>query len=280
MLSQSIDFSKIVILDTETTGTDPVYDRITQIAIIHGDKTFNSLINPMMPIPKEVQDMNGITDEKVKDAPTFANIAFKFVHMLPSEGNGLFLMAYNAIGLDVPILWEELHRCNYPWHIDLNRVIDPGIIFKKKEPRDLSAAVKFFCSREMAGAHDALNDARETLNVFNGQIHRYVDVAEMGLEQLSDYSRHANICDVHGKIAINKDGDYIYNFGKKRGVRIEDDPGFGRWMLSKDFSDNTKEWIDRAFQAIEEKWQRIQEAEHTAQEEHGREMRESQGGLF
>lgn len=270
MQSQPLDYSKIVIIDTETTGTDPVYDRITQIAILHGDKTFNSLVNPMVPIPKEVQDLNGITDEKVKDAPLFESIAPQFIHMLPNEGNGLYLLAYNAIGLDVPILWEELHRCGYPWHVDLSRIIDPGLIFKKKEPRDLAAAVEFYCSREMVDAHDALADAMETWNVLRGQIHRYSDVAEMDLPTLANFSRHNQVVDVHGKIAINKDGDYIYNFGKKARVRLEDDPGFGRWMLTKDFSENTKEWIRIAFDKIEEKLRRDYKSE----------TQESQGGLF
>lgn len=284
MLSQPIDFSQIVGLDLETTGLDTCKDRIIQVAIAvmrGGDfMEYQTLVNPERPIPKEVQELTGITDEMVKDAPNFQSILQELIRILPTKANNKYLLAYNGIHFDVPFLWEELNRVGYNWDVDLTKIIDPGTIFKKKEGRSLSDAVLFYCNRPMVDAHNAMQDVKETFNVLQGQIHRYVDLAEMDLNQLAIFSRHSEPCDVHGKIAIDKDGDYIYNFGQKRGVKIKDDMGFGRWMLSKDFSDNTKEWLERAFQSIEEKWQRQQEEERISQEEHQRETRESQGGLF
>ncbi len=256
MLSQPIDFSKIVGLDLETTGTDTCKDRIIQIGIIDYEGPtplyYDQFVNPRRPIPREIQELTGISEAQVTAARPFEDCVQYFSRMLPTKQNGKYLLAYNGIHFDVPFLWEELNRAGYNWDVDLTKIIDPGTIFKKKEGRSLSDAVLFYCNRPMVDAHNAMQDVKETFNVLQGQIHRYVDLAEMDLNQLARFSRHSEPCDVHGKIAIDKDGDYIYNFGQKRGVKIKDDIGFGRWMLSKDFSDNTKEWLGKAFDAIAE----------------------------
>lgn len=272
---------RTIIFDLEATGPEPSKAKIIQFAfkVVSEGVThcFNNLVNPGIPIPMEVQELTGITDEMVKDKPLFSHFALKIDAIVQMKDDD-FIVGYNAPRFDVPLLYDELAACGIQWNVDLRRVIDPGGIFKRREERTLSAAVKFFLNQDIEGAHTAMGDVEATIAVLNAQIERYQDLPK-NWQDLAIYSQYDNIaCDVHGKIGRDKDGDYIYLFGKSKGVKIKDDPGFGRWMLGKDFSFNTRQVVEQALEEIEREWSRIQEEEQTAQEEHHH--RETQGGLF
>lgn len=235
---------KIVFFDLETTGLDVAQDRICSIAI----KVFNpdliqvvyeyySLINPKIAIPQEASDIHGITNTMVQDAPTFAEAA-KIIQHLFTES---VIVGYNIMQFDLAMLQSEFDRYAHPGIINCE-YIDAAVIFKRKEERTLSAALKFFCNKEMQDAHNAKADVDATVDVFKAQLSRYSDLSEMPVEELQKYSNYdKGIVDFAGKLALNDSGEVIYNFGKSKGKRVVDDPGFGEWMLKQDFiTEDTK----------------------------------------
>lgn len=237
---------KIVFFDLETTGLDVAQDRICSIAI----KVFNpdltqvvdeyySLINPKIAIPKEASDIHGITNEMVKDAPTFIEAAAHFINFETFCDS--VIVGYNIMQFDLAMLQSEFDRYAHPGIINCE-YIDAAVIFKRKEERTLSAALKFFCNKEMQDAHNAKADVDATVDVFKAQLSRYSDLAQMPVEDLQKYSNYdKGIVDFAGKLALNDSGEVIYNFGKAKGKRVDDDPGFGEWMLKQDFiTEDTK----------------------------------------
>ena len=239
---------EILFLDLETTGTDPVKDRIVQVGMIRSMHDFrileelSQLVNPGMPIPAEAQAIHKITDAKVAGEPRFSEVAGKVHDLL----RGRVVAGFGVSWFDVGFLWEELNRSGIQWDTTDLRVIDAGVIFKKKEPRTLSAAMKFYLGVEHDKAHDALADSRASLEVLETQCHCYEELRFMGLDQLVAFSRYDdnNRIDFAGKLILEQ-GYAVYNIGKAKGVRVCDDPGFGRWMLTKDFSEQTKVCVRR-----------------------------------
>lgn len=235
----------IVFLDLETTGVNIATDRITEVAAILCDenlkeiKRFHSLVNPGKLIPKEVEDLTGITNDRVKDAPPFSEIASALYRFLDGHDIG----GFGCINFDVPLLWEEFHRATIDWDLTDVSVIDAGNIFKKKEERTLSAAVRFYLGHDHEGAHSAMADTEATLGVFVEQAKRYQLASDSKeLAQLSAFDRRV---DLSGKIILNDSGTPVYGFGKVRGVPVAQDHGFAWWMLGKDFPAQTKAVIRR-----------------------------------
>lgn len=240
----------IVILDVESTGTDPAKDRIVTLAMAkvaypHGDANDGELLihdwytcqcNPGFPMSEEVIACHGITNEMAASFPPFSTFAPNIERFL----NGCDLAGFNCNNFDVPILWEELYRAGITWNMEGVRVIDAGNIFKKKEERTLSAAVQFYCKREHGKAHDAEADVRATLDVLCAQLQRYQDLAKFSVQELAAFSAMDERIDLAGKIVKGPDGDPVYTLRKVKGVKVKDDPGFAYWMLDKEFPENTK----------------------------------------
>lgn len=231
-------------IDLETTGVDPVEDRIIQFGVVmlHPDghrTTFEQMFNPGVPIKPGATAVHGITDAIVADKPPFKDFAEKIYRGL----KGKDLLGYNLRSLDLPMIDEELRRCGLSLDLAGVHVIDAFGIFAKKEPRDLAAAVKKYCHRDHAGAHGALADAEATLDVLAGQQSFYGDIAEMTLNQLAAFSKRDDVelVDLGGKLYRDKDGDVRFAFGKHRDVKIRDEMGFASWMMSKDFPGSTKD---------------------------------------
>jgi len=226
----------LLCFDIEGTGTDPGNDRIVQIAWRIGSEASKLLINPGRPIPEDSIEIHGITDEMVKDAPTFKHVA----SALFEEFKNCDLLGFNGVNYDVPILWEEFYRAGINWDLSKTRILDAGTLFKRREERSLTAALRFYCDKELEGAHDALNDVNATLEVWNGQLARYglTDCDRETLERESNYEEKR--LDLAGKIIVGKDGRPTYTLHKVRGIAVEDDTGFAHWMLRSDFSANTK----------------------------------------
>ncbi len=237
----------IAFLDWETTGTDVVADRIVQMHITKVDPTSwdiieerGTLINPGVPIPKGASDIHGITDDMVKDAPRFAQVAKSLYSFLRDCNVG----GFNIINFDVPMLSEEFIRCEIEWPVMGTLFFDAYKIFADKERRDLTGAVKFYLQREMEGAHGAKADVHATIDIFKAQIDKYEDLKAMNLEELSKFCVGHNTVDLAGKIVLNEEGVPTYGFGKDKGKTIKDNPGFGFWMLKNSFPSETKKVLE------------------------------------
>jgi DNA polymerase-3 subunit epsilon len=245
----------IVFLDIESTGVDPVHDRIVELGMVaylpDGQRVpWSKRFNPEMPIPPASTEVHGITDEDVKDCPLFADYAGKVARSIAGKD----LAGYNPWRMDLPMLDEELRRAGHKLDLTGVRVIDCFGIFSKKEPKKLEDAVRKYCGREHDGAHGALADAAATLDVFLGQIGMYPELAAMELGSIADFSRIQDnpYIDVAGKLYRDKDGDARYAFGPQRDKKVSDEPGFGHWMLNKDFPESTREALMAEFDRLAE----------------------------
>ena len=234
----------LLFFDLETTGINIVKDRIIEISYVkvspngkEESRTFR--VNPGMPIPLESTAIHGITDEDVKDCPTFKEIA----KTLAKQIEGCDLAGYNSNRFDIPMLAEEFLRAGVD--IDLNRrkFIDVQTIFHKMEQRTLSAAYKFYCDKDLENAHTAEADTRATYEVLQAQLDRYPALKnDVGF--LSQFSSYSNNVDFAGRMVYNDKGEEVINFGKYKGRLaaevLKADPGYYSWIMNGDFPLNTK----------------------------------------
>ena len=203
-------------------------------------------INPCMPIPAGASAVHGIYDADVADCPTFDVVA----HNLYKYLEGCDLAGYNIVKFDVPMLQEEFKRCGLELSMKERKLIDVFNIFCRLYPRNLSAAYKFFCDGDLEDAHSALADTDATVAVLFGQLAKHPELPrEMaGLAEFSA-ARDADFVDSEGRLKFSGD-EVVINFGKNSGRRLRDlaseDPGFLRWMLRSDFSDEVKKVIQNA----------------------------------
>ncbi len=267
----------LVIFDLETTGLDLVKDRIIQISYIKvfpdgKEERVNEMVNPEKIIPVEVQDLTGITNDMVKDKPTFKQLAAR----LEKAFTGCDFAGFNSNHFDVPLLAEEFLRAGVNFDFSKCRLIDVCTIFKKLERRNLAAAYLFYCGRKMEEdfeAHRADQDTEATYRVLMGQLDMYTAerqeepdrVLQNDMQFLSDFSRQNNNVDFAGRIVwaerkdaagkpvLQADGTpqliETFNFGKYKGVPVaqvlRSDPGYYSWMLGGDFTNNTKQVLTR-----------------------------------
>ena len=240
----------IVFFDLETTGTSITKDRIVEISYLkvhpNGKEEIKTKrINPEMPIPKESTDIHGITDEDVKDAPTFKQVA----KSLADQIEGCDLAGFNSSRFDIPLLAEEFLRVGLDVDFSKKKLIDVQIIFHKKEQRTLEAAYKFYCDKSLIDAHSAEADTKATYEVLKAQLDRYNDLPnDMG--QLSEeYSFFNNNVDLSGRIIKNENGIEVFNFGKHKGKPVAEvlktEPSFYAWMMDADFPLNTKQALTK-----------------------------------
>ena len=241
----------LVFFDIESTGTNPYRDRIVEIAVIKvmpdgSREDVVRRINPCIPIPAGASAVHGIYDADVADCPTFDVVA----HNLYKYLEGCDLAGYNIVKFDVPMLQEEFKRCGLELSMKERKLIDVFNIFCRLYPRNLSAAYKFFCNGNLEDAHSALADTDATVSVLFGQLAKHPELPrEMaGLAEFSA-ARDADFVDSEGRLKFSGD-EVVINFGKNSGRRLRDlaseDPGFLRWMLRSDFSDEVKTVIKNA----------------------------------
>lgn len=270
----------LVVFDLEATGLDLVNDRIIQISYVKvspGDKEGEEerksiFVNPGKPIPAFVQQLTGITDDMVKDAPTFKQLA----KQLADSFIGCDFAGFNSDRFDVPMLAEEFLRAGIDFDFSKCRLIDAQNIFHKREPRNLAAAYRFYTGHKMEDdfrAHRADQDAEATYRVLMGEVDKYdpttVEEPSQALPNdmnvLAEESRMNNnvdfagrivwedVKDKNGKALTDKDGKplrhEVFNFGKYKGHVVTDvlhrDPGYYSWMLNADFTLNTKQVLTR-----------------------------------
>lgn len=267
----------LVIFDLETTGLDLVNDRIIQISYIkvHPDgkeERGDYLVNPEKPIPSEIAALTGISDADVADAKTFKQLSSD----LEAKFKGCDFAGFNSNHFDIPLLAEEFLRAGIDFDFGKCRLIDVQTIFHKMERRNLSAAYKFYCGRKMEedfAAHRADQDTEATYRVLQGELDRYdplkAETPDRALpndmDYLAEFSKTNNYVDFAGRIIwkemvddkneIMKDKDgkplmhEVFNFGKYKGWDVAEvlrrDPGYYSWMLSSDFTNNTKQVLTR-----------------------------------
>ena len=235
----------LVFFDLETTGINIVKDRIVEISFVKvhpngKEECKTRRINPEMPIPPESTAIHGITDEDVKDCPTFKEIA----KSLAAQIEGCDLAGYNSNRFDIPLLVEEFLRAGVDIDLNKRKFVDVQTIFHKMEQRTLSAAYKFYCDKSLENAHTAEADTMATYEILKAQLDRYPDDLQNDIEFLSKYSSFTNNVDFAGRMVYNEDGKETINFGKYKGKLVEEvlknDPGYYSWIMNGDVPLNTK----------------------------------------
>jgi DNA polymerase-3 subunit epsilon len=247
----------IAFFDLETTGIKVATDRIVEISIVRqqvdGTTKIKTLrINPEMHIPEEVTEIHGISDEDVKDCPTFKQVARELAQFL----DNCDLAGYNSNHFDIPLLVEEFLRAEIDFDLKGRRFVDVQNIFHKMEPRNLGAAYKFYCSKDLVNAHSAEADTIATYEILKAQLDRYADVAFKDrkgnisqpvvndIKALSEFSHSTNSVDLIGHIVYNDKNVEVFNFGKHKGKAVaqvfKDEPSYYDWMMKSDFPLSTK----------------------------------------
>ena len=244
MLSLKLD-RPLVVFDIESTGTSPRKDRIIELAAIKvapdgSEERRTWLLNPEMPIPPETTAIHGITDEIVKDCPTFADKADEIFEFF----KGADLSGFNADRFDIPCLEEEFARVGLNLAATSRRHVDVQRIYHKMEPRDLTAAVKFYLGRPHEGAHGAEADAAATLEVLKAQMERYPDLPKTSAKMDEYLVPHDPLnADRNGMLRW-KNGELTVNFGKKKGESLTklllNEPNYLRWLVKGDFDSEVR----------------------------------------
>jgi DNA polymerase-3 subunit epsilon len=247
----------IAFFDLETTGIKVATDRIVEISIVRqqvdGTTKIKTLrINPEMHIPAEVTEIHGISDEDVRDCPKFKEVAHELAHFLENCD----LAGYNSNHFDIPLLVEEFLRADVDFDLKGRRFVDVQNIFHKMEPRNLSAAYKFYCSKDLENAHSAEADTIATYEILKAQLDRYAEATFKDrkgnlsrpvindVKALSDFSWSTRAVDLIGHIVFNEKNIEVFNFGKHKGKPVAqvfiDEPSYYSWMMKGEFPLSTK----------------------------------------
>lgn len=234
----------LAIFDLETTGVNIASDRIVEIAIVRiqldgSQQVKRKLINPGMPIPEAATAVHKITNDMVKNEPTFKQAANEIKQFI----EGCDLGGFNSNRFDIPLLVEEFLRVDQPLDLSKVKLVDVQKIFHTMEQRTLSAAYKFYCSKDLDGAHSAEVDASATVEVLLSQVQRYPQLGNsiesiikaIGEEEIVDFARRF----------VMENGKEVFNFGKYKGQAVEDvlrkERQYYDWMMNGDFPLHTKQ---------------------------------------
>ncbi len=272
----------LIVFDLETTGLDLVKDRIIQISYIKvmpdgKEERGNYIVNPECYIQPAITQLTGISNDDVKDKPTFKQLA----KTLCDKFTGCDFAGFNSNHFDVPLLAEEFLRAGIDFDFSKCRLIDAQTIFHKMERRNLAAAYKFYCGRKMEDdfeAHRADQDTEATYRVLQAELDRYTEACQRELGEdpegrvlqndmdcLAEFSRvnrnvdfagrivWSEVKDAKGNIVTDKDGNPVmteyFNFGKYKGKPVTEvlqkDTGYYAWVMNSDFTYNTKQVLTR-----------------------------------
>ena len=235
----------IVFFDLETTGVQVSSDRIVEISILkifpNGNKESKTwLVNPTIPIPSESTEIHGISNEKVKNEPTFKELAPEISKLI----HNCDLAGYNSNKFDIPLLAEEFLRVGVDFDMKNRKAVDVQNIFHKMEQRTLIAAYKFYCNKELINAHSAEADTTATYEILLSQLEKYEEL-ENNINFLSEFSLlGGKFADLAGFIRYNNSGEEILSFGKYKGVTLKqiwkENKGYFSWIQNADFPLYTK----------------------------------------
>ena len=250
----------IIFIDLETTGINVATDRIIEISMMklspdNEKEILTERLNPTIPVSAQAMAIHGISDEDLKDKPTFAERACAYLNFIGNAD----LAGYNAIKFDIPLLVEEFLRAEVDFDIKNRRLVDVQNIFHKMEPRNLAAAYRFYCNKDLINAHSAEADAVATFEILKAQLDKYHGVSyeekdgtisqpiENDINKLSEFSYHNKNADLIGHIIFNEKGVEIFNFGKYKGRSVEQqfrkEPQYYDWMMKSHFPLSTKKVI-------------------------------------
>lgn len=240
----------IVFFDLETTGLDIANDRIVELCYIkvepNGNEESKAMrLNPEKHISESATKVHGISDEDVKDCPTFKEIAPALAETL----QGCDLAGFNSNKFDIPMLAEEFLRAGVDMDFSDRRFIDVQNIYHKMERRTLIAAYKYYCGKDLNDAHSALADTRATYEVLQAQLDMYPNDLKNDMDFLSDFSTMDHNVDLAGRFVYDEKGNEVVNFGKYKGKSVREvlmrDPGYYGWIIQSDFTLNTKQTLTR-----------------------------------
>ena len=249
----------LLFFDIESTGLNVASDRIVEISIVKvspgapGEPNKVDVktrrINPTIPITPGAQAVHGISDEDVKDCPTFKQVAKSLAKLM----EGCDIAGYNSLKFDIPMLAEEFLRAGVDFDFRKRKLVDVQNIFHKKEQRTLKAAYKFYCGLNLDNAHSAEADTMATYEVLEAQLDRYAadeeDPLQNDVAYLAKYSCQNRLVDYAGRIALNDDDEPVFNFGKHKGRRVVDvlakEPSYYSWMMDGDFTLDTKQQLTK-----------------------------------
>lgn len=252
----------LAFIDLETTGLSFINDKIIEIAILKVDKngdekTLIQRFNPGFPIPQESFFFHHITDEDVKDKPSFKEFAPTLLDFLKDCD----LAGYNSNKFDIPMLVEEILNAGFEFEMKNRLLIDVQNIFHKMEQRTLKAAYKFYCAKELVNAHSAIADISATREIFMAQLERY-DGAEFenpdgtivnpivnDMQKIAEFTSYNKNVDLAGQIILNDDGKEVFNFGKHKGKLVTEifakEPQYYDWMMNAEFPAYTKRIVQK-----------------------------------
>jgi DNA polymerase-3 subunit epsilon len=257
--------------DLEATGLNVVKDRIIQVAIIKysakgkDPEELSLLINPGIPISLEAMQVHGISAKDVANKPTFQQVAQKIYDFIGDSD----LAGYNSNRFDIPMLMEEFARVGMEFDVSKRKTIDVQRIFYKMEPRNLKAALRFYCDEKMEDAHDALADVKATVAVFKGQLERYAGVdyvdddgnrqdepVRNNMKVLHEFTNDNRFVDATQKMKYDTNGEIVFNFGKyvgqSVGKSLSQDKQYYNWILNKEFSSQVKQIVKRLVKEYEQ----------------------------
>lgn len=257
----------LLFFDIESTGLDVARDRIVELSIVKvspgapGEpnkvEVKTRRMNPMIPISPEAQAVHGISNEDVKDEPPF----YKLAKSLAAWMKGCDIAGFNSLKFDIPLLSEEFLRAKEDYGVDVDfdfrkrKLVDVQNIFHKKEQRNLIAAYKFYCGKDLTKAHSAEADTMATYEVLEAQLDKYandeVDPLVNDVEFLAKYSCQKRVLDYAGRIILNDKDEPVINFGKHKGKKVKDvfntEPSYYKWMMDGDFTRDTKRVITEIY---------------------------------
>ncbi|HOY90223.1 MAG TPA: 3'-5' exonuclease [Bacteroidales bacterium] len=257
----------IIFFDLETTGLDLVRDKIIEIFMLKvkpdgTTETYEQLFNPQIAIPEEVINITGITNEMVKDKPTFREKAQEIANFIDDSD----FAGFNSNKFDIPLLAEELLNAGIDIDFSSRNSVDVMVLFHRLEPRNLAAAYRFYYNREMENAHTAKADAIATYEILLAMIDKYLEnenhadnhendlIFDKNIKSLSEISKYHKTADLAGHILINKDGKEIFNFGKYKGKAVEEiftiEPQYYDWIMKSQFPQYTKKIVDKIWQRV------------------------------
>jgi len=243
----------LAVIDLETTGTNVATDRIIEIAIVKvmPDKSIQNKtkrINPGMPIPPATTAIHGISDEDVKDCPTFKQAANELRQFM----DNCDIAGYNSNRFDIPLLVEEFLRTGLEFDVKGRRFIDVQKIFHLMEKRTLSAAYKFYCDKNLENAHSAEADALATYEILEAQLDRYEQL-QSEVEHLAEFTKEEEYVDFARRM-IMQNGVETFNFGKYKGRAVREvlkiEPQYYDWMMKADFPLNTKQKLTDIYHSM------------------------------
>ena len=243
----------IVFFDLEATGINVMRDRIVEICVVKvkpdGEREIKKrLINPEIPIPPQATEIHGISDDDVKNEPSFKQVSKSFFDFLGSCD----LSGFNLLKFDIPLLVQEFKRANLTFETRERKVVDVQRIYHKNEPRTLAAAVRFYCNEELEGAHGSEADTLATIKVLEAQLGRYEEVPKT-VDELDEYCNpnDPSFIDREGKLKW-LDKEVVIGFGQKSGMSLKTlantESSYLKWILRGDFNEEVKKIVRDALE--------------------------------